>query len=359
MPSEVLQLEDEDFWKDPEKTRKQVVQRVSQEDLLGLLVDAPGYVSLDDRESCPVVGYYVRTLLEDQQIEREKQLFALAIDLTTGDLRYGLAVNTGKTPAPRQKPTGTPPKGKTLDAFSCDLRHQVDLPWRAGKHRVHAILRERRSNPVTVELGPSPTKFQDPEVAKFLAERQTVAAPPPPPAVWPRAWRAASGFPPERWPAPERRVPWYGPEVQGPEIPAEPGIALDVERVVELEPRARCLLRGSFRLPVRRREVVRPDPETGERPDVGDPEATGVVPITIFITGSENPGPWVFQIQVPVRDPLASEGEPGLATGRFVIDLLGRFDATPRLPMTYFLYAFNGEHALGPIPYALVEPPVL
>lgn len=347
-----LDLSPDDYWGDFTRTRDQFRKLVSDSGFTGLRIDAPALVPLDKRETAPVVGYYARTLREDLEVSAERQMLAAALDLSSKRLHVGLALDTGKTPAPQTPPGGRDPgEGLTFNAFSSDLRMQLDLPWEKRKYLVALLLREHVSNPVLMELGSSPTAYRDPAVEAFLAEQRKKA-----PVVPPR--------PVEPEPAPESGVTFQRVS-RSPEVPKEPGIALNVERVAVARRGSTCLCFGSFRLPVTVSELVRPDAKTGERPDVGDANAKAVVPISLVITGSEAPGPWIVELRAPSYDaPQPPKGAPapdadaGIATGHFALDLFAH-PAMPRQPMTYFITAFGGASVSGPFQTAVVTEKML
>jgi hypothetical protein len=353
MPSP-LNLSAEDYWGDFTRTADPAFDKfIEENDFVGLRVDAPAQVPIDRRDSFPVVGYYVRTVREDVQVDPEEQLLVAALDLTTHRLHAGLALDTGKTRAPKGPPSDLDPgDGVTYNAFSSDLRRQLDLPWEKRKYLVAFAIREHLSNPLRVELAPSPLAYRDPAVEDFLAEQRKKAPFVPPLPVSPE-------------PKPELGVT-YQRVSRSPEVPKEPGIALAIDRVAVARRGSSCLCFGSFRLPVTVGELVRPDPATGKRPEVGDSEAKCIVPITLFITGSEAPGPWLVELRVPSYDAVAvpkgaappPEEEVGVVTGFFALDLL-QHPGMPRGPMTYFVSAFGGATVNGPFQVAIVTEKML
>jgi hypothetical protein len=347
-----LDLSPDDYWGDFTRTKDQFRKFVSDTGFTGIRIDGPPLVALERRESAPVVGYYVRTLRDDLEVNAERQMLAAAFDLSTKRLRVGLALDTGKTPEAQPPPAGLDPgEGLTFNAFSSDLRIQVDLPWEKRKHLVAFALRETLSNPVVVELGSSPTAYRDPAVEAFLAEQRKNAPIVPPRPITPEAM-------------PEWGVT-YARVSRSPEVPKEPGIALSLDPVSVARRGSNCLCFGSFRLPVNVSELVRPDTKSGDLPDVGDPQAKAIVPISLLLTGSASPGPWVIDLRVPTYDAIpAPKGAPppdavsGIATGHFALDLFAH-PAMPRQPMTYFVTAFGGASVSGPFQTAIVTEKML
>jgi hypothetical protein len=341
-----LGLADEDFWGDYQKTRQETKTRILREGLHGLLMDAPEFVPLDIHETVPVVGWFVRTLREDNTLDTERQMLVAALDLETNRLRIGPALDTGKIAEPKTPVTTDPGEGLALNMFETELVRFIQLPKSAGQYRVAVIAREFISNAVTVQLGASLASFQDPEVIRFLEERRKYSIPPPPDPIWPPL------------PGQGGLLPSYRSQAGSPPVPEKPGIAFSVERVVVTEPGASCVLRGSYRLPVLRQEVVRTDKKTGMLPKVGDPAATAVLTINLVMTGSDSTGPYVIRLHVPSYETVERKGRTDYTTGFFNLDLF-QLDGMPRMPMTYFLYAFCGDVVSGPTPIALISSDML
>lgn len=337
-----LKLQDDEFWGDISQAESEALSLVSRR-FLGLVIDAPERVSINQRDTAPVVGCFVRTLRDDRVINQHAQMLVAAVDLETNSFSIGLALDTGKIPAPSTAPpTGDPGEGSTANLFRTDLRRALAIPWQPGRYRVATLLREYSSNPVTVTIGRGSLEYQDPEVEKFLEEERRRAMPPPPEKIFPLPRRT-------------RTEPYaiYRRQQDSPPIPDQPGIVFGMDRVVATRPGATCMLQGSFRLPVLRRERVTPRPDTGRVPDVGDPAATAVVPITLVATGSDLVGPWVIHLHVPSYDRIADE-DRAEATGYFHVDLCP-LPGFPRQAMTYFFSAFSGEAVAGPKPVGVVS----
>ncbi len=343
-----LMLNDDEFWGDCGRTEELVLTRIAKENFCGLLIDGPERISMNQRDTAPVAGYFVRSLRDDLVVNQETQLLVAALNLETNYLLVGLALDTGKIPGPRPpRPTVDPGEGTVLNLFKTDLRRALKLPWQHGRYRVSALLREYLSNPITVEIGRSKLEYDDPEVAKFLEAERRRAILPPAPKIFPAINEKQPG-----------RLPEYRRREDSPPIPDQPGIVLVMDRVVALRPRAACVLRGSYRLPILQREIVRPFADSGQLPDVGDPRATAVVPVTLVLTGSDLTGPWVFRLQAPSYDPIVAGEETPVVSGCFTLDLL-QLPGFPRRAMTYFISVFNGAHVAGPSPVALISEDML
>lgn len=338
-----LRLLDEEFWDDYQRTQGEVIDEIARDDYLGLMLDAPRRVSLGRRDTVPVVGFFARTLRDDRKIRQEERMLVVAVHQDTDELLVGLALATGKVPAPSGPPPDMdePGEGTIVNMFAFDLRHVLGLRWEASRYSVAVLLREFVSNAVTIDLGRDATEYEDPAVASFLEEQRARAVPPPPPAVFPVPHaRPEKGEPPH-----------YGPLSDLP-VPEVPGIRIAAPRVVIAKGGSRCILQGCYRLPVARRHRVEPRGTNPCAPDVGDPRARAVLPIHLVVTASDLAGPWVISLKVPAYQPLSPH--PAEASGHFTIDLF-QMTNFPRTPMTYFLTAFSGQAVSQALPIAIVS----
>lgn len=326
-----LGLRDDEFWGDYTRTTDEVLDRLGERDFRGLVIDAPNLVAIDTRTTAPVVGWWIRTFREDRLLDAASQTLICAVDLATNELRAGLALDTGKTPAEPLPPSDEDPgEGKLMEMIEADARGQIGLPWRPGRHAVTLLLRDKVSNTVTLQLTES---TGEPAVVSS-------SAPLPAPRVSP----------------PTSDAPWprYEPTPESPPPPDTVGINLACREVTTVGGGEPCLLRGSFRLPVLAHEGNRPPgPEEGASPAGYDPAATAVVGITILLTGSDAVGPFVLPLRVPTYAPYDPEQGDTTVTGYFTLDLW-QMPTMPRSAMTYFAYAFSGETLAGPIPVTLV-----
>jgi hypothetical protein len=131
-------------------------------------------------------------------------------------------------------------------------------------------------------------------------------------------------------------------QVDSPALPPgkEPALALFVPKRAT----GGLPIKGSFRLPVRPRHLVRPTIE-GAPLDVGDPLARAVLPLTIVVTGERVPGPWLVPLRVAAHQ---APGPDGLVVGHFALDLLADGGLRVRTRQRYILYALAGEAFAGP-----------
>lgn len=145
-------LADEEFWGDTERTRDAVVAEFAKSAFHGIVLDAPKTVRLASRSSLPIVGYFVRSLDAARLLNQERQMVVVAVNLGTGEVLSGMALQSGKIPAPQKEPPRNPGKGTQVSMFNFDLRQVLSMPWSSGWYRVTVLLGRFISNTVVVEL---------------------------------------------------------------------------------------------------------------------------------------------------------------------------------------------------------------
>jgi hypothetical protein len=324
-------LADDEFWGDCDRTEPEILPRLLREKFQGLLIDAPRSVRVDQRDSAPVAGYFVRSLRSNLAIDQEKQMLVAAVDLETNVLSVGLALDPGKIRAPSPPaPTGDPGEGTTANLFKTDLRRALNIAWRPGRYRVAMLLREYLSNPVTIELASG----KAPDSPNRSGARQ----PGMPQIIYPEPAGGQAGL----------SLPDYRRRATSPIIPAQPGIEFKIEREVSVAQGTTCPLYGSFRLP-----VITAGGGAGSSGASNDRQPSAVVAITIVVTGNDTVGPWVIRLRVPTYDPV-KPGARTMVTGFFNLDLF-RVSEFPRRPMTCYLTAFSGEFISGPKTVKLIS----
>jgi hypothetical protein len=319
-----LGLTDADYWSNPTGTLDPVFDRISSEELNGVLIGAPGSVALDTRATLPVVAYRGGSYFDVRSLEFTRHAVLVAVDVERNLVRVADAVEI-------DDPLGSPPfagpvpKGYTASPYLIDARGRLNLPWEPGTYLFSIIMRERVSNRVRVSLGKSPQGFKDEAVEKFIAARR-------------RQYPPGEVSPPSGDP-----LPCYQPQPESPPIPLKNGIALKIERVLLLEKDAKWILHGAFRLPALPHEIV-PAPEV-RNPDL-PPVPAAIIRIALLVTGADT-GRWsLLQLRVPSYD-------PGF-TGYFSLDLMQQAPHLTSTPQTYFFYALSGQVLEGPVASALV-----
>jgi len=330
LDSHPLDLVPDAFWQGPEGAMGDYVLGAMKRGQRGTLIDVPDVVELLLRTTLPMVGCDIVTDRALSLSRFREQALVVAISPETGRVLVQAAFEPpSEPPAPLPQFAGADTEGVNGSTFALDLFERPGIPAVADEWIVTVIARDRVSNRIRTSLVDDATVWHDPAVAAYLAQRRREAGPPAP-------------SPP---PAPAgHALPSYRHEPISPPMPQSTGIALGVERVVAIEPRARCVLAGSFRLPVMEGSRV---PAARRAP--GGPSA--VLSITLVVTTSDAPGAVVLRLAVPVYD-LPDTAEE--ARGYFALDLFTMPGIAQR-PRTCFVYAFAGEEMAGPTPVALVD----
>jgi hypothetical protein len=65
-------------------------------------------MSLASRNSLPIVGYFARSLEDDRLLNQERQMVVVAVNQRTGQVLSGMALRSGKIPAPQRAPRAIP-----------------------------------------------------------------------------------------------------------------------------------------------------------------------------------------------------------------------------------------------------------
>jgi hypothetical protein len=280
-------------------------------------------VLLGERETLPVV---VRRTCggEESALARFRDCAVLAVvDVDRNELFAGYAKDRDKIRARPIDRSEIDLEATLTERHVLEARERVGVPWRPGKYVATVLLREKVSNRAPIEM--ARTQYDDPDVVRFLSSQSVVGAPA---GVWP------PGHDP---------LPSYRATPESPPVPKEHGVTLVAPRVVVLRPEAACVLRGSFRLRVGAEDLVPGDADAAR--DYGGAKA--IVPIHLLVMAAEVGAPLAYTLRVPSFD-VTREGDGGVATGHFAVDLYGLGRPGPR-PETFFLYTFSRETMSGPV----------
>ncbi len=329
-----LGLEDAAFWTDPWRTRKVLQRALMAGKEEAFVIDLPEKVPLDARDSIPLAVVRVSKVGAESPFVRSSVLTAL--NLYTGELSAALAFDP---PATSGGPAGVGGADDAMigEGHLIDLAKRLRLPLLRGDYLVTLLVMDKVSARRRVRVVES-SAFEDPAVEAFL-----------------RSQVAARGERPRPFPEPgsdpRSILPLYEALDESPPLPAQPGVALSIERV-NLLPASECVVFGSYRLPVEARHVT---PASTLKTEPGAP--TAVIPITLLLTGSVDAAPRLARLQVPCKQPLVEVDGQAVATGHFAVDLakLVRLGLTPQ---TYFVYAFAGGTLSGPVLTAFVRVPL-
>ena len=339
-----LGLTDTQFWENLVDHEDRILDGFDEREFQGLVLDGPRQVRLSSGPDLPLVGVRASSIRDEALLSHYLRLVLVVSRLEGDEVRAGTAFRINEDARGRGRPRdgATFPEGRAVKLFGIAASERIDdLPWQAGTLQAHLLLYDQRSNGVTVSLVGN--QVQDPVVREFLAAQKQPGYPR---AVWPAVGALRSDGHP------------YRARPDSPPVPGRSGIALAVERVVVKRPRATCVVRGSFALPVRERDVVRPPPPPpGDGwVDVGDPAAKAVLPITLVLTGDTIADPILVHLHVPAYDAVA----PGdLATGHFAVDLFGVVPDEALEAQTYAVWAISGAVLSSPALVGVVTPDML
>ncbi len=331
-----LGLTDGEFWTAPEKTRGDFDMKALSEGKDVLLVDAPRTVDLHARQTAPLV--VLRVALTDTAGAIPLALYAVVVaaDLQRGEAWSDMAVAPPSRPVPPRKP----PKfvgddARTAEMRIVDLRKRLDLPWRPAKLAVWMLLREQEFGPLFVELHEPPTAYKDKAVAEAHENR------------------LKEGTLPALSPSPHGGLVAWGSAAGAPAVPAKPGIAVEAPRLLKTGNYVPCVVRGSFRLPIAPRFVVKPGKEhdvLGHELGKG-PVPAALVPMLAVTTGTLGGPGFTWNWTLPAES-VEGTPEAPIAVGRFAIDLgkLGNFSAEEE---TIFFHLFSGaQHGRADIAFS-------
>jgi hypothetical protein len=351
MAESLFGLSGDDYWRDPWKGSAEMHQKFVLGGKYGLYIDAPASVNAAVHFSVPVPMFYVAEFREAYKIDLRSMTKLVAIRLEDRSFLIENALPPLDKVVEEVK-MGKDSSDPTSSKQVIDLQTQLRILDRPGKYRIVLLLQQQTSNVVETVVEQKKVQHPDPEAQKFIESFKLPEIPPPPP-------------PP---PSPELR--WVRkPEAPlqplegSPPIPEKPGIEMKVDRVVLSKPGASGLLKGSFRLPVLKRDLLPERPPDMDlrvpfTPEYGMPRPTAMVPITLVILASESSVETVIRLSVPTFDPFDPAAKENFGTGYFAVDLL----AHPNLrgaARIFSTYAFCGEFMKGPVVMATVTPEML
>jgi hypothetical protein len=315
MTTSLFGLNGEDYWNALWKNSAQLHEQYVLEDQWGLYLDAPASVSSATKKTIPAAFLYVASARDASKVDIERTAKIVAVRLEDRAFFIGNAVAPmDSLPSPKVKTDSEMP---TSSKYTLDLHAQLRLLDMPGTYRAFVLLQGQMSNVVELRIDEGLDTFKLPRAL--------------PPLPSPNLMASVEDLP---------------------EIPAEPGIALSIARVVLDLPGSVMPLKCSFRIPALLRERV-PEPfPVGldgiyPFPDYGKPRAAAVVPITLVVLNSH--AEIVIRLQVPTID---------ATTGHFAIDLL-RDPNIRGFAQAYFIYAFCGEFQAGPAITATVTADLL
>ena len=341
----VFALKDTQFWKDFTRIEEALVNRFEEDEaFMGLVLDGPREVQLDQRKTLPLLAVRACSLVDNSALDLDTRAILIATRLEGHETLAAPAFRQSPAPPEDDEPPSDSeslPEGRAVDVVSLSVTDRLpDFPWKPSTWQTTLLLFDQRSNPVVTRLEDDSTR--DPAVLEFLAAQRRSGYP------------AAVSMPGGPW------TNLYRPRLDSPPPPAETGIVLAVDRIAVSGAGKSCMVRGSFCLPIRPRDVVRPLPgPAGTQAeqqaladgwvDVGDPAVVAVVPITLLLTGDKHAAPILVPLGAAIYGPLAGQR----ACGQFAVDL---FRAAPDLPIeSYAVWALSRAIISDPVVVGIVD----
>lgn len=321
-----------DPWSPSEADLKQAARALRAARVPALAFSAPAHVDLSTRETVPLLA--VAASPTDAPIDVAAGVL-VAVRLE-GNQVAAATWREWKEEPPVAVPPPRPGEivGFVATPFQADLRRRLPaLPWRPGHLVVRLLVGDRVTEPERVELSAGAVG-EDPDVRTFVE--------------WAQSQQGPSSLPLENpLPMDHHRDEWT------PDVPAEPGIALTLQRVSLAREEDQLLLRGAYNLPMRAAELV--PPGSPGSVDAQGRQIAARFNLALVLVGHDSPGPSVLPLRIEARafgrDLL--DGRP-CAAGQFRCDLFGHPDM-PRVLQRYSVYAFSGEHMTGPLALTLIS----
>lgn len=295
---------------------------------------APERVDLSTEASLPLLALEARPTDSKVGVTSKGVIIATRLE---GNVTHAATWKPWKEPVRRPPPEPDGEKARVgfgVGAQRVDLRARMpELAWRPGTLLVRLVVAGEVQDTARVELSAGKL-LGDPDVRAYLEWAQSQQPP--------LAAESASPMPMD-----QHRDEWT------PEVPATPGIALNLQPVSMVRPGDQVMLRGAYNLPLRRAELVQPD---APRPtDAQGRTVVARVRITLVFVGEDFIEPTVIPLRFDVRHfaPDLPDGRP-CAAGQFRCNLLGHPD-TPRMLQRYSVFALSGEQMTGPLPLTLIS----
>jgi hypothetical protein len=323
-----LGLQPAEFWSDPYKTEAEVYQRLGEEDFIGVMIDAPAQVNIEEHQTLPVIGCRSASMWQARRANLTRFALITAMQIRTGRLLAGRA-QIQRNFSEDIPEDDDPGEGVIMSLFDLDVREQLPaLQWEPGGYLLTAILQDQVSNRLLVNLVSSQPRVSD---------------------------RLVPGPAATVTPLPGDPFPSYRADNNSRPVPKQAGIDLAIEARIAVTPEARCILRGSFRLPLRLQHLT--VHQTQELLLESEESAIpALIPLTLLLTGSRAPGPLLIPMWVPCYDELTPDSLAAEVTGTFTLDLFDTQALGHREPQVYYLYAFADKILAGPLRFELLSP---
>jgi hypothetical protein len=310
-----------------------LVEAATEARALGLWLRAPAVIDLGREAHIPLVA--LATYFTNAPLAVERVGALVVTRLETHETLAALWTEWKESDDTRAPAAPDPDAlvGFVAHPLEVDLRDRLaDLAWRPGHLVVRAIVGDTVSAPVSVELSAGAVA-RDPDVRAYLD--QMAAQQPPRPA-----------------PPPSPIAMSYQHDEASVPVPAQPGVALAMQKVSLARRGDSLVLRGAYNLPVAPHERIAAD-APGSRDGEGR-RVVARVTLTLVLVGHTWPGPFVIPLHLDARAFADVTSNDDRVAGLFRCDLFAH-PAMPRMLQRYSVYAFAAEHMAGPLPLSLVD----
>ncbi len=338
----IFEIEGQDYWTDPFKFSSQVLRKFIPEDRYGLFLDAPAKADLRTVDRIPLLSLYAVKQQDARIYDVWSTGHLVGVRLEDRAVDITPLVEPPEQPGlfDQDDPDPAPPGNGAMAIVEQTDALRLETLQQPGTYLLMALMLDRTSNRVQVQVTRSVPGYQDEEVTRFL---ESLKQQPPPPE-------------PVRY-APGEDARQFQARPDSPPAPEAPGIVVHGERVFLYEPGKPAWIRGSFQVPVLAHERVppkpEPAPEQAEDDDGhGQPRPVAIIPVSLVVIGSRTGAAEVISLRVPCFQDAPVEAG-ALVTGHFEYDLF-QHPAFRGKAQTHFVYAFCGEAMSGPTRMAVV-----
>jgi hypothetical protein len=309
-----LNLANETFWKNPDRALNDYLSNKPWESDL-LEIDCPEYVSLDSRETIPMLIAARLGTSIDYEFPFKQRVMGVVTNLETGRVFTG-SVFPGEMPAAK---TGYTPGGVGIEEV-VDARGVFSIPWDIGSYQVCLVYMDRVSNQCRFQLTKSEAAYRSGAEAEALLKMKQ---------------------------SPPRRLP-EAMNGQGVVFPKNPGRALKDPGIVTHSSHQVLRLSDTsaeaaidYMVPVR-------DSDTEEITIEGIGSVHTVIPMTVVIFDAFE-FKRVIEFNAPGFQPALVKDNITYATGSALIDLLKIPGMELEPSDNYYLYAFSNGFSAGPL----------
>jgi hypothetical protein len=313
MKDNFLKINEEDFWTSPLKPYLDVASQLVEDKKTGLFLAAPPYIPTDKHDEFPFDIIRVAPSKEAVVFNLLYSAFIIAVDCQTNQIYIGKAFQRNYIKIPRNPNASPPPPGLRPDGCSGDLFKLLAVPHEPGRYSVTAACGGRLSTSVIVDVG-TESQQKNPDEFNKILEKKALSKP------------ALSVSP-----KPGTPLPSYEKTDLSPAINPEKRLVLSAPAKVSMRTSRQITVYGCYSIPL---VNAHKDIENHQS------DAPAILPIALVATGSTANGPFLWQINVPVK----AAANSATTEGYFALDLATLDPNLLKNAQTLYLSAYCGEH---------------